>query len=283
MVDFHVHSDYSQDAEGTVFDYCREAAARGLEEICFTPHLEIDPRRTALDDRVRLQGRWVGMRSDWIDAYAAEVRQANAEFAPLKVRLGIEVGYDPTLEDELAGILKRHRFDYVLGSIHCIDHVAITAHDPEDFYYARVAPEQATAGYFGLLDRAVRSRLFDAIGHIDVFKKYGAQVHGSRLVELAEPYWPGVFQTIVEHSPLTIEVNTSGLRQGPAETYPAEAVLATAVRSGLKYVTIGSDAHRLPHLGFGLEPGIALVERLGLRIAAFEQRQMRLLPARGKA
>ena len=273
MVDYHVHSDFSQDAEGSVFEYCRAAKAMGLEEICFTQHLEIDPVRQQLDDRVRLNGRWVGMRSNWIDAYVAEKERANQEFAPLKIRLGLEVGYDPSLEPEIAEFLKGHPFDYVLGSIHCIDHVAITAHDPEDFYYARATAEQATAGYFDLLDKAIRCRLFDAIGHIDVFKKYGASVYGARLVELAEPLWPGVFRTIVEHAPLTIEVNTSGLRQAPAETYPSEEILRKARAAGLEFVTTGSDGHQLKHLGHGLAQGTELAQRLGFRIARFHRRR----------
>ena len=47
MTDYHVHSDYSQDAEGSIFDYCRRARELGLEEICLTPHFEIDPVRAS--------------------------------------------------------------------------------------------------------------------------------------------------------------------------------------------------------------------------------------------
>ena len=78
------------------------------------------------------------MISGWIDCYVADVERARLEFTrPLKVRLGLEVGYDPSIESGIAEFLGRHPFDYVLGSIHCIEHTAITAHDPDDFYYAR--------------------------------------------------------------------------------------------------------------------------------------------------
>jgi histidinol-phosphatase (PHP family) len=271
MVDYHVHSDYSQDAEGSVFDFCRKARELGLEEICFTPHFEIDPKRAELDDKVHLHGQFVAMRSNWIDEFMADVAKANQDFAPLKVRPGVEVGYDPTIEDEIADWLKRYRFDYVLGSVHCIDHITITAHDENDFYYAHATAQGATDGYFDLLNRAIESRLFDAIGHVDVFKKYGAAVFGNELVRLAGPYWADVFRRIVAHAPLTIEVNTSGLRQAPAEIYPAEQILKTAWEAGLRRVTIGSDAHRPKHLGFGLEQGYELASRLGFKIARSDQ------------
>lgn len=274
MIDYHVHSDFSQDAEGSVADYCRQARTIGLTEICFTPHFEIDPVRKALDDRVRLNDKWVPMLSDWIDHYVADVEQARQEFAPLKVKLGVEVGYDSGIEQELADWLGRYPFDYVLGSIHCIDHIAITAHDENDFYYAKANAQEATEGYFDLLNRAVGSSLFDAIGHIDVFKKYGLEKFGSELVERAKPYWPRVFERILRRPPLTIEINTSGLRQAPQETYPSEAILRIARDAGLKQVAIGSDGHRLKHLGYGLETGYALAQGLGLRIARFERRKV---------
>ena len=274
MIDYHVHSDYSQDAEGSIADYCRQARVLGLEEICFTPHFEIDPVRAELDDKVRLLGRFVPMRSNWIDAYVADVEQARRNFAPLKVRLGLEVGYDPTLEGELRDFIGRYPFDYVLGSIHCIDHIAITAHDENDFYYSRATAGQATQGYFDLLFPMIDCGLFDAIGHIDVFKKYGAEVFGTQLVERAEPHWRDTFRRIVAQSPLTIEINTSGLRHAPAEPYPSESILRIAREAGLTRVTIGSDGHRLKHLGFGLEQGERLAQKLGLEIVRFERRRI---------
>jgi len=272
MIDYHVHSDYSQDAESSVADYCRQALAIGLTEICFTPHFEIDPVRKALDDRVRLDGKFVPMFSNWVDRCIADVEQARADFAPLKVRLGVEVGYDPSIEKELADWLRRYPFDYVLGSIHCIDHVAITAHDENDFYYARANAQEATEGYFDLLNRTIESGLFDVIGHIDVFKKYSLDKFGNELVERAKPRWPGVFERILRRPPLTIEINTSGLRHAPAEAYPSESVLRIARDAGLEHVTIGSDGHRLKHLGFGLETGYALADRLGFRITGWDRR-----------
>jgi histidinol-phosphatase (PHP family) len=272
MIDYHVHSDYSQDAEGSVSDYCRQAVTIGLTEICFTPHFEIDPKRKALDDRVRLDGKFVPMLSNWIDAYIRDVEQARADFAPLKVRLGVEVGYDPTIEREIADWLKRYPFDYVLGSIHCIDHIAITAHDENDFYYANASAQEATEGYFDLLNRAIDSGLFDAIGHIDVFKKYSLDKFGPELMERAQPYWPGVFERILRYPGLTIEINTSGLRHAPAETYPSESVLTIARDAGLRHVAIGSDGHRLKHLGFGLEKGHELADQLGFKIVGWNGR-----------
>lgn len=273
MVDYHIHSDYSQDAEGSIIDYCRQAQLLGLTEICFTQHFEIDPMRRAKDDKVRLAGKWVGMMSDWIEHYRATVERARKEFAPMKIGFGLEVGYDPGIELEIEQFLKRYPFDFVLGSIHCIDHIAITAHDPDDFYYSQTTPEQATERYFYLLHRLIASGLFDAIGHIDVFKRYSLSVFGTRLSELAEPLWHEVFRQIVQHPPLTIEINTAGLRHDCRETYPSENILKMAQAAGLEYVTLGSDAHRLQHLGCGLEEGTRLVRRFGLRVARYERRQ----------
>jgi histidinol-phosphatase (PHP family) len=273
MIDYHVHSDYSQDAEGSVAEYCRKAGELGLTEICFTPHFEIDPVRVELDDKVRVKGEFVTMRSNWMGALIADIEQARREYSALKVRLGLEVGYDPTIEGEIADFLARYPFDYVIGSVHCIEHHEISSNKNMDFYYLSATLSQVVAGYFELLHRTIESGLFDAIGHLDVYKKYGLERYGTELQERAKPFWPGILRRIASRPPLTIEINTSGLRQGPAEPYPSEEILRSAYQTGLRCVTLGSDAHRLIHLGFGLEHGAGLATQIGFRIIGFERRR----------
>ena len=49
-----------------------------------------------------------------------------------------------------------------------------------------------------------------------------------------------------------LEVNASGLRQGPRETYPPPWAVARFRELGGTVVTAGSDAHAASHFAFGL-------------------------------
>ncbi len=97
MVDYHVHPNFSEDAQGSISDFCGRAVELELEEVCFTTHYEPDPVRRE-HEHVRVGGRELGMDSDWPRAYFAEIEGARQEFSGLVIRAGVEVGYEMGLE-----------------------------------------------------------------------------------------------------------------------------------------------------------------------------------------
>jgi histidinol-phosphatase (PHP family) len=273
MVDYHIHPNFSIDAEGTIEEYCVQAIRVGIDEICFTPHFEIDPVRKEKDDRINLYGNIVPMRSEWIDYFFKEIEQARKKFPNLSIRAGIEVGYDPEIESDIKSFINQFPFDFVLGAIHCIKHVAITDHKELDEFkadYLNKGSEQVAKEYFETLDLAVKSGLFHSIAHFDVYKKYVLAIIGKELLPASEPFLQSTLKLMAKHR-VGLEINTSGLRQNPKEIYPSANIFLKAKEAGVKIFTIGSDAHRINHLGFGLQEGFALAKRLGLDIYRFEQ------------
>ena len=86
---------------------------------------------------------------------------------------------------------------------------------------------------------AARSGLFDTIGHLDFVKRYLVpHVMPADLAAAPELYEPAL-AALVE-SGTALEVNASGLRQLPRETYPSAAIVA-------RYRELGGRArdHRL--------------------------------------
>jgi histidinol-phosphatase (PHP family) len=271
IVDYHIHPGYSIDAEGTIEEYCVQAIKLGINEICLTPHFEIDPVRREKDDRVKFNGKIVPMRSEWIDYFFKEIEEARKKFSNLSVRAGFEVGYDPAIESALKAFIKKFPFDFILGAIHCIKHVAITNHKELDEFKAKYLekyPKRITKEYFETLDLAVKSGLFHSIAHFDVYKKYVLAIIGKELLPASEPFLQSTLKLMAKHR-VGLEINTSGLRQNPKEIYPSANILLKAKEAGVKIFTIGSDAHRITHLGFGLQEGFALAKRLGLNICRF--------------
>jgi histidinol-phosphatase (PHP family) len=79
-----------------------------------------------------------------------------------------------------------------------------------------------------------------------------------------------VLRALVE-SGTALEVNTSGLRQAPGETYPTPAIVAMFRDLGGTAVTAGSDAHRAETFAFGLEDGYRLLAEAGFEELAFRR------------
>jgi histidinol-phosphatase (PHP family) len=62
-----------------------------------------------------------------------------------------------------------------------------------------------------------------------------------------------------------LELNTRGTyRPGAAKVSPGPALLALAVRAGVPFVTLGSDAHQPEDVGRGLEEAVALARAAGV-------------------
>jgi histidinol-phosphatase (PHP family) len=68
-----------------------------------------------------------------------------------------------------------------------------------------------------------------------------------------------------------LEINTSGLRQSPGETYPAAPIVALFRAMGGRNVTSGSDAHQVDAFAFGLEDGYRVAAGAGFRELMFRR------------
>ncbi|MGQ9825184.1 MAG: histidinol-phosphatase [Desulfotomaculales bacterium] len=281
-MDYHIHPGYSVDAQDTsIFEYCREALAKGLAEICFTPHLEVDVVRRHLDWFVRVAGKIVSMDDgSWLDVYFRDVEKARREFSPLglTVRAGLEVGFERGAEERIAKVLAAYPFDFVLGSIHCLDHCAISSHREYRDYFSRKDLPEVARDYFGALRDAVLSGLFDCIGHLDIYKRYGGEFFGPRINDLHKGYIEDIFHAMAKKG-TGLEVNTSSRRRGLAEFHPSRDLLVLAKEAGIRVFTVGSDAHRKEELGEGTGEAAALLEEMGLSVSTFASRK--IIPSGG--
>jgi histidinol-phosphatase (PHP family) len=275
MIDYHVHPNFSQDAEGSIEEYCLRAIELGLEEICFTTHCEPDPARRNCEE-VHVNGRAQPVDSDWPDAYLGALQAARTKFPGLAVLAGVEVGYEPGLEGIISDFLRRYPFDFALGAVHCLDHIAITAGEELDRFkveYMPRGPEYVAERYLHHLRAAAGSQLFDCLAHFDIYRKYVEPLYDQRFGTTIESLLPSVLDFVAK-SGTGIEVNSSALRRGDAEPYPALRILKLAKDAGVPVFTVGSDAHRPADLGKGLVSVVQALKGLGVEPARFRKRKL---------
>ena len=282
MVDYHVHCDYSVDAEGSVAEFAEKALDQGLGEICFTTHCDLDPMRRHHDGRVRVGGEIVEVTSDWLGSYVAEVGEVAEGFSGrgLTVRCGLEIGFTPGIEALIEPVIRTFDFDFILGGVHTLDGVDIVSSRESSAYFSDKSPREVCEAYYHDLGEAVRSDLFDGIAHIDIYKRLGLDFYGEPLNVahrgLAEP----ILEEMVGRG-LSLEINSGGIRRGLAWPYPSPDILDAAREAGIRDVTVGSDAHRPDQVGFGIEACLASARGAGFdRIVAFERRSKREIPLR---
>ncbi|HEX7402100.1 MAG TPA: histidinol-phosphatase [candidate division Zixibacteria bacterium] len=261
--DWHVHPDYSLDATGTIDQYCRRALELGLEEICFTTHYDSDPFRKDEDPFMRINGKLAPLCKENVQRYINEVEDTGRKYNPsgLRVKVGLEVDYAPHIEEELRHNLSSFNLDYVLGAVHCLDHIAISASNEAERYFVKRSMEETVEEYYNILKQAVTSDLFDAVAHLDIYKKYGLGFYGENILILHRGLVEPVLGLMVLHN-VGMEINTGVLRKGHREFCPGMEILKTAMEMGVEIEAIGSDAHKIEHLGMGIEETYHIVENL---------------------
>jgi histidinol-phosphatase (PHP family) len=262
-LDAHLHTIRSPDANAMLEAYCALAVERGIAELAITDHVDFDPSMPAYGfasfaDRER------------------DVREAGARWASrgLAIRFGVEVTYERRYEEEIGGWLRRHPHDYVIGSVHVSAASPYKASRVAAFVAGRSLPD-IVAPYFDEVVGAARSGLFDTIGHLDFVKRYlFPHVLPADLAAAPELYEP-VLAALVETG-TSLEVNVSGLRQLPRETYPAAPIVERYRDLGGAHVTIGSDAHRTEWFAYGLVEAYRLVTAAGYDALAFRRGDRRV-------
>ena len=253
-----MHTDLSPDSNVPIDLYAQAALERGIAEIAITDHVDFEPGAPAFaystfEDRERI------------------VRDAAERWGPqgVQIRFGVELTYDRSWEADIREHLARHAYDFTIGSVH--DRV------DSPYHPGRVAG--LGRGPLARRDRrAVLRRdrggcpvgLFDAIGHIDVVKRYLYPHVKPAALEAAPELYEPILRALVE-SGTALEVNTSGLRYPTAVTFPHPAIVARFRELGGRAVTVGSDAHRADQFSWGLADGYAIAAEAGFDALTFRR------------
>ena len=172
-IDYHIHTAHSVDAEGSLEAYCDQALSIGLDEICFTNHCELDPHRC--DNLIRFNGDMLPITRDRVARMHDAIHAAADTYHSqgLSVKCGIEIGFYEGIESRLQEITSGLEFDFMLGSIHYLDHICIDSSKEYEDYFQRYDAAVLLERYYKAIEQLVASGLFDSIAHLDVYKKYG--------------------------------------------------------------------------------------------------------------
>jgi len=140
---------------------------------------------------------------------------------------GIEADYYRGCETFLGKWLEVQDFDLVLGSVHFIDDWGFDDPDVKQVWNS-VDIVNTWRAYFKLVEKLVDTRLFDAVSHLDIPKKFGHRPPEKDLKEMVQP----VLDRVAEAG-MGMELNTSGLRKPVGDfSWPGMRDIRTISGSG---------------------------------------------------
>jgi histidinol-phosphatase (PHP family) len=228
LIDCHLHSTISSDAENSISDMCRSAIRKGAGIICFTEHLDMNPT----------DSNYLFFN---LQRYISEIDKAKALFGEaIEILRGIEFS-EPHLYPADFEKAAKEKFDFILGSVHAFQGTWAGAAD--------VLEKYSTAEIFEMHYAETLSMVhfggFDSLAHMDFPRRY--------IADYKEP--SGLIDSVLSalvRSEISLELNSSPLRKGLGFSLPSPAILRRYRDLGGKYVTMGSDAHNAEELGEGL-------------------------------
>ncbi len=254
IVDYHMHlRDSGERIDHTVEAierFVETAAARGVDEIGFTEHVYYFRQTRPVWDLTYQTERCVYD----LDAYVAAVVQAKHRGLPVK--LGLEVDYVGARQDELAAALEPYPWDYLLGSVHWLDGLAI---DQEPGIWAGATVDEVWRRYFVALAELAASGHVDVLAHPDLAKIFGRRPERIEYPELGT---------------IALEISTAGLHKQVGEVYPDAAMLAPRPP-----ITLASDAHAPQNVGRDFDRALGLARAAGYEtVTVFDGRRGRQEP-----
>jgi histidinol-phosphatase (PHP family) len=218
-----------------------------------------------LDEFVNINGTHVPVTGDWLAAYLSEIDAAKKKFAgKFRVLAGLEIGYEPDYEQLIRDRIKGYKFDFLLAAVHTLNHVFMDTERDYKRSFGNMTFEQMCGLYFRSIQQAAESKLFDAIAHLDVYKRLGFKQYGDEVFDIIPELMEQSMKTIVKNGCM-LEINCSGYRHGLNEPYPSEKLLAIAKDCGMSCVTTGSDTHKITQLGQNLDKANLLIDKFGFK------------------
>lgn len=270
LMDYHLHTAVTIDGRMTEAHACERALSLGIHEIAFTNHVMLT------------QPDYTITPASLLD-HLEKIRVCQDHYTDLTIRLGVEMGYYPNRESEIATTLDHYAqliggsFDLVLGAIHDMNGVFFSNKNLTPAFLEGRDLIVLYRDYFELATRTAQSHLFNIIAHPDLIKKYTNQLTPFVAYDQYSLSADSFIAALVDCG-VGIEVNTKGLNLPVNESYPSVQFLLAYLTKAKQVevepiITFGSDAHKVEDVGFGIKETAQEIRDFGLKaLMIFDKR-----------
>ncbi len=245
LADYHVHTYYSDDSDYPMEEVVKDAIALGLDEICFTDHVDYGVKRDHDDPRGMLKREFDGVVLSNVDypKYFAEIDSLRKKYeGKINIKQGLEFGIQTTTIDDFERLFNKYPLDFVIMSVHQVDNLEFWE---QDFQRGKTQDEYNYLYYKEILDVIKVYKDYSILGHIDSIVRY--DLAGEYPFEKIRDIVTEILKTAISDNK-GIEVNTSCFRYGLKDLTPSRDIIRLYKELGGKIITIGSDSHKKEHL-----------------------------------
>ncbi len=272
--DYHVHTEFSDDSEYPIEKVIQDAIRLGLDEICFTDHVDYGIKNDWDDNADVSYRKGIPGEPDEMPVLNVNYPKYYKTFLEMKriygdrinLKLGLEFGMQRHTIEKYEKLFSKYPFDFILLSVHEIDDKELWTQD----YQKGKTQKEYNEGYYNELLYLVKHyHNYSVLAHMDLIVRYDKE--GIYPFEKLKPIIIEILKTVIEDGK-GIEVNTSFHRYGLSDMTPSKDILKLYRELGGTIITIGSDSHKEEHLGAYIDEAKAELKALGFdRFVTFDK------------
>ncbi len=257
--DYHLHSEFSDDSRESMDNQIQQAISLGLNEICFTDHVDYGIKHD-WDDPRGIDWRQDAMEPlanvNYPEYFAKLLRMRVTYGKAITIRSGLEFGIQSITVDNYKKLYDRYQdqLDFVLFSMHQVNNLEFWT---QDFQIGKTQQEYNEEYYREILKTMKLFKNYSVLAHLDLLARYDKK--GIYPFEKVEDLIAEILKQAINDGK-GIEVNTSSWHYGLTDTQPSRKILKLYKDLGGKIITVGSDAHSTKYLADHIKDAYAILK-----------------------
>lgn len=256
--DYHVHSDYSDDSWYLMEEIVKDAIQLGLEEICFTDHVDYGVKPDWRPEEEFQAGKNKEVKNVHYKLYFSELEKLSEKYEKnITIKKGLEFGMQVHTIPQFEKLYQSYDFDFILLSVHQIENKEFWTGEFQKGHTHQESYDE----YYDEMYRLVTSyNDYSVLAHMDLVRRYlDKEVD---LFEYSKDKIMKILKKVIADNK-GIELNTSSVRYEINGFTPSIEILKLYHELGGKIITIGSDSHKPEHLGFHIKESKKLLKDIG--------------------
>ena len=278
--DYHLHCEYSDDSNEPMENQIQEAITLGLDEMCFTDHVDYGIKRD-WDDPEGIIIRHAIEHGKEVDLVLANVNYPKyfealnmyqKKYASsISIKKGLEFGIQSITVDAYEKLYASYQddLDFILFSMHQVNNLEFWT---QDFQKGKTQKEYNDEYYKEIYQTMQMFHHYSCLAHLDLMARYDE--NGIYPFENEKDIIAEILKYAIRDGK-GIEINTSSWKYGLKDTQPSRAILKLYKNLGGKIITVGSDAHETKYLASHIKDAYAILKNeIGMNeICTFDHMQ----------
>ncbi len=271
--DYHIHTEFSDDSVELMENQIERGIELGLDELCFTDHVDYGIKRDFDDPRgIEYRGGdGINSSEETLKPFAnvnypeyfSKIKKMQEKYGTrIKIKSGLESGIQTHTIPDYEKLFDKYSedIDFILLSMHQVGDKEFWT---QDFQRGKSQKEYNEEYYDEIYKVQQTFKNYSVLAHLDLLSRYDQA--GVYPFDKVKDKIAAILELAIKDDK-GIEINTSSWHYGLVDTQPSKQILKLYKDLGGKIITFGSDAHSTKYLADHFEDARKIIrDEIGIR------------------